>query len=323
MLLESEETPVIKSIDIDRVQKMSVQRFWLHITSDGIGTPVYIPLIIIRGRSDGTIVGVTAVVHGNELNGISVVQNLINQIDPATLDGVLICLPVTNVPAFLQKQRYFPDGVDLNRIMPGNQLGNESEVYAYRLISRVINEFDILIDLHTASFGHINSYYVRANMTFPEIAQMAWLLNPQIIVHKESQGTLRYAAESLGIHALTVEIGDPNRFQKQVISSALDGIKNILVDRGMLAGEISEPSEPIVECESSFWLYTDRGGLLEVFPKLAETVEKGEPIARITNIFGDTLKTYKAPGSGIVIGKSSHPVNPTGGRILHLGIPTT
>ncbi|MEM9777195.1 MAG: succinylglutamate desuccinylase/aspartoacylase family protein [Chloroflexota bacterium] len=204
-----DEIPVIKYIDVESVSPCSVQRFWLHLTSDGIGTPQYIPVIIVRGKSDKHLVGVTAAVHGNELNGIPVIQRLISQIDPTQLDGVLVCIPVTNVPAFLRKQRDFLDGKDLNRIMPGNQLGNESDIYAYRLISRVINELDYLIDLHTASFGNINSFYVRANMSLPDVAQMAWMLNPQIIVHKESEGTLRYAAEDLGIHAVTVEIGDP------------------------------------------------------------------------------------------------------------------
>ena len=160
-----DDIPVIKALDIEAVPPASVQRYWLHLTSDGIGTPQYIPVVIVRGKSDKHVVGITAAVHGNELNGIPVIQRLINQIDPSKLDGVLVCIPVTNVPAFLRKQRDFLDGKDLNRIMPGDRLGNESDIYAYRLISRVINELDYLIDLHTASFGNINSFYVRANMS--------------------------------------------------------------------------------------------------------------------------------------------------------------
>lgn len=321
MFKNIDNIPVIKSIDIESVPQQTIQRFWLHLTSDGIGTPLYIPVVVIRGKTDQHVVGVTAVMHGNELNGISVVQNLIKKIDPKQLNGTIICIPVSNVPAFLRRQRDFPDGVDLNRIMPGNQLGNESDVYAYRLISRVINEFDYLIDLHTASFGNINSFYVRANMKIPEVAHIAWLQNSQIIVHKESFGTLRHAAERLGIHAITVEIGDPNRFQKQIISDALDGILNTLICLNMLDGAIHYPEDQPIECEKSFWLHTDRGGLLEVYPRLTDFVEQGDVIARVTNIFGDVLETYTAPESGIVIGKNNHPVNPTGGRILHLGIP--
>lgn len=321
MFVDLDDIPVIKRIDIDLVPKETIQRYWLHLTSDGIGTPQYIPVIIIRGINDKHVVGVTAVMHGNELNGISVVQKLVNRIDPLKLEGVLVCIPVSNVPAFLRKQRDFSDGVDLNRIMPGSEWGNESDIYAYRLISRVINEFDYLIDLHTASFGNINSFYVRANMNIPEVARMAWWQNPQIIVHKESVGTLRYAAENLGIHTITVEIGDPNRFQKEVISNALDGILNTLIHLDMIEGEFEQIELKPVECDKSYWLHTDRGGLLDVYPKLADYVKPGEVIAKVSNIFGDVLETYTAPESGIVIGKNMYPVNPTGGRILHLGIP--
>ncbi|MFT5193084.1 MAG: putative deacylase [Cellvibrionaceae bacterium] len=322
-MLSFDDIPVINSIKVEDVEKMTTQRFWLHLTSDGIGAPLYVPVIIIWGKSDKKIVGVTAVMHGNELNGISVVQKLIHMIDPTKLDGVLICVPVSNVPAFLRRQRQFPDGRDLNRIMPGKQAGNESDIYAYRLISSLINEFDYLIDLHTVSFGNVNSFYVRANMNIEQVAHMAWLQNPQIIVHKESPGTLRHAAENLGIHAITVEIGDPNRFQEQVVTSALDGIINMLVCFNMLEGDIQESEDLIIECDNSYWLHTDRRGLLEVYPKLTDYVQKGDLVASVNNIFGDTLANYYAPETGIVIGKNTHPVNQTGGRILHLGISTS
>ncbi len=316
-----DEIPVIKAIDIESIPPASVQRYWLYLTSDGIGTPQYIPVIIVRGINDKHLVGITAAIHGNELNGIPVIQRLIGKIDPTKLEGVLICIPVTNVPAFLRKQRDFLDGKDLNRIMPGNQLGNESDIYAYRLISRVINELDYLIDLHTASFGNINSFYVRANMNLPDVAQMACMLNPQIIVHKKSEGTLRYAAEDLGIHAVTVEIGDPNRFQESMISNALEGILNTLKGLGMIKGKVKAATQPPVECDGSYWLHTNQGGLVDVYPELADFVEQGEVVARVYNVFGDVLETYQAPESGIVIGKNTYPVNQTGGRILHLGIP--
>ena len=115
MFVDFDNVPVIKTIDVQDVPKQTKQRYWLHITSDGIGTPLYIPIIIIRGKSDHHIVGITAVMHGNELNGIPVVQKLVKNIDPKKLNGTIICIPVSNVPAFLRQQRDFSNGVDLNR----------------------------------------------------------------------------------------------------------------------------------------------------------------------------------------------------------------
>ncbi|MFK7805307.1 MAG: succinylglutamate desuccinylase/aspartoacylase family protein [Anaerolineae bacterium] len=315
-----DDIPIINSIDIESQEPMTTQRFWLHLTSDGIGAPIYIPVIIIRGKSDKNIVGVTAVVHGNELNGISIIQKLVQNIDPQKFDGVLVCVPVSNVPSFLQRERLFPDGSDLNQIMPGGRQGDESNVYAYRFVSRLINELDYLIDLHTASFGNENSFFVNANMEIAEVSHMAWLQNPQFIVDRKSSGSLRQAAEDLGVHAITVEVGDPHRFQNQAITTGFEGIINMLVCFNMLEGEVQEADETIVECSRAYWLHTDRGGLLEVYPQLAEQVEEGQPIAKVSNIFGDIIKEYIAPEKGVVIGRNTHPVNRSGGRILHLGI---
>jgi len=46
-------------------------------------------------------------------------------------------------------------------------------------------------------------------------------------------------------------------------------------------------------------------------------------VARVRDIFGDLIEEYRAPEDGIVIGRSTHPVNQTGSRILHLGIEGT
>ena len=80
-------------------------------------------------------------------------------------------------------------------------------------------------------------------------------------------------------------------------------------------------NRPAVECSHSYWIYTDRGGFLTVLPELTETISANQPIGRIRDVFGELLYEYCAPERGIVIGKSTNPVNETGGRILHLGIP--
>ena len=66
---------------------------------------------------------------------------------------------------------------DLNRIFPGRYDGDESEVYSYRIMNSIVSTFGYHIDLHTASFGRINSYYVRADMSNPTTQRMAQLQN--------------------------------------------------------------------------------------------------------------------------------------------------
>jgi predicted deacylase len=68
-------------------------------------------------------------------------------------------------------------------------------------------------------------------------------------------------------------------------------------------------------------MYTDHGGLLEVYPDMAGRVLAGDVVARLHNIFGDVVEEHRAPHDGIVIGKSVNPVGGAGARILHLGVP--
>lgn len=80
-------------------------------------------------------------------------------------------------------QRNFHDGQDLNRLFPGNPNGNCGQVYAYNIVNSIICKFNYHIDLHTASFGRVNSLYVRADMNNRITHSMALLQEPQIIVH--------------------------------------------------------------------------------------------------------------------------------------------
>lgn len=311
----------IQQLDISQTPIGTIGYYWLDIISDGFGQPISIPIMVARGDTDGPILGLTAAVHGNELNGIPVIQRLFSEIDPQELRGTIVGIPVVNEPSYIRKKRRFNDGRDLNHIMPGRADGNISQVYAYRFVNRVINRFDYLLDLHTASHGRINSYYVRADMDLPKVNRLAMLQNADIIVHNPpSDGTLRGAADELGIPAITLEVGNPNTFQKRLIRSGMDGIHNVLCDLNMIDDEIIAPEKESVICHSSKWLYTDNGGLLTVSADLRQTLSAGEHIASLRDIFGRKIKEYTAPQDGIVIGKSTSPVNQTGGRILHLGL---
>ncbi len=321
MIFSKDNIEVVSEFSVGNIAKGELNYYWLKIVSDGFGNPISIPLIVAKGVMDGPTLGLTAAVHGNELNGIPVIQRLFNEIDVRELRGTIIGVPVVNVPSFMRKKRRFNDGVDLNHIMPGKANGNVSEIYAYRFVDKLVKQFNYLIDLHTASFGRINSYYIRADMDQPATKELAMLQNADIIVHNPpSDGTLRGAADELGIPAITLEVGNPSIFQKRLIRSGVEGIHNVLCHLQMIDDEIEIGDKDTVICDKSLWLYTDRGGLLTIHADLLDKLKKSQKIATIRNIFGHEVSEYFSPENGIVIGKSVSPVNQSGGRILHLGI---
>lgn len=313
---------VVTRLDPEALPVGELTRLEIELIHDGMGTPMRLPVLAVRGARGGPVLGLTAAIHGNEVNGIPIIHRLLHQVDPGRLRGTLIGAPVLNLPGFLMRQRGFNDGRDLNHLFPGREPGYASEVYVARLLERLIAPMEILIDLHTASFGRVNSLYIRADMSEPRTAQMARLLMPQIIVHNPpADGTLRGAVQARGVPAITLEIGNPHRFQSEYIGHTVAGLRAVLSALGMLPRRSRAPGEPAVLCERSYWLHTHRGGLLEVHPQVTDRVAAGDRIATLYNIYGDVVAEYPAPESGVVIGHAVDPVAQTGARILHLGIP--
>jgi predicted deacylase len=321
MLAANPDVPTILSLEEIDQPPATVRRYWLRIISDGLGEAVRIPILVAKGSENGPVLGITAAVHGDELNGIRVIQRLFADLDVSELRGTVIGVLVVNVPAFLRQTRVYTDGFDLNHVMPGRSDGRASEVYAFRLVDRIVRHFDYLLDLHTASRGRVNSYYMRADMSQEATRQLALLQNPQLIVHNPpSDGTLRGAADALDIPAVTLEVGNPGVYQKKLIRSGMEGVHNVLSYLNMTSDEVIAPASPPIICKRSYWIYTHTGGLLTVEVDLLQSLKAGNLIATQRDVFGSLKEQYLAPEDGVVIGKSTMPVNRSGGRILHLGI---
>lgn len=314
--------PFVESIDLASVPLGQTQRFRVVMGEDAEGIPLAVPAIVRRAHRDGPVVGITAAIHGNEVNGIRVLHRLMDRCPvERLLQGTIVGVPVINIPGFKRNAREFHDGADLNRSMPGRHDGTGAQQYAHCFLERVCHVFDYHIDLHTASFGRVNTLYARVNLTDPVTTRIARLMYPDIIVHSPgSDGTLRGALAERGVHSVTLEIGDPLALQYALIRQSRLGIQEVLEHLEMIP-DLEDPRKRApIECKRSYWLYADVGGILDVFPELGQTFDEGECVARVTDIWGDTQREYFAPEAGIVVGKSTNPVARPGARILHLGV---
>lgn len=316
-------TRFVKSLDLDSCSVGEITNLKVETVGDALAADIHVPVIVARGAEDGPVFGISAAVHGNELNGIPAIHRLLQEIELHELRGTIMAVPVVNVPGYLRNQRVFNDGNDLNRIFPGKEGGTNSQVFTHRLLERIFDHMDFLVDLHTASFGRVNSLYVRGDLHHPVSTRMARAFGPQILLHNRgAEGTLRDAMMDLGKPAITIEIGNPQRIQDDLVWWSVGGIRRILdaLDIYDNDGQHPRPEKDPIVCGRSYWTYTDRGGVLEVFPKLTDRLKAGERIATVRDIFGNVIREYFAPEAGIVIGYSTNPVNQTGSRIVHLGV---
>ncbi|HPF15746.1 MAG: succinylglutamate desuccinylase/aspartoacylase family protein [Planctomycetes bacterium] len=298
------------------------QNLQLPVYENALGHPVLSPFVVVRGAQPGPVLGICAATHGDELNGINIIHRLLDSVDAEHLHGTLLCCPVVNVPAFEAGQRRFPeDDRDLNTCFPGRVNGTPSQQYARSFLERFLKSIDYLVDIHTASEGRLNSLYVRADWYSPAARDMARLLQPQIILHGRSgDKTLRSAARALGVPAVTLEAGNPSVFQGKMALEGEAGIRRVMAALGMIENDHSPVStrEPVL-CDTSQWLRTIAGGILEQTFELCEVVQKGQVLARLKNAFGEYTAEYKSPSDGIVIGMSRTPLAVPGTRYCHLG----
>ncbi|MCB1740395.1 MAG: succinylglutamate desuccinylase/aspartoacylase family protein [Gammaproteobacteria bacterium] len=314
---------VVERLRVSDFEAGRTHRAWLAVCHDALGLDIKVPLMVLRAPRPGPIFAVTAAVHGNEVNGIPVIHELFRRAARRMRRGTLVGVPVVAVEAFMAYRRTMEEGFDLNRSMPGRADGHVAEQFGHALWTRLIEPLDYLVDLHTASLGRINSLYVRADMSDAVTRRMALLQAPQIVVHSDGGGgTFRGAARNARVAAITVEIGNPMCMQPELIERAIDGVWRNLVDLGLVDAD-PDPgrADPPALCVRGYWLFARHGGLLELLVGAADPVQAGQPIARVTDIFGAPVATYDAPHAGVVIGHASNPICRPGARVLHIGVP--
>ena len=137
------------------------------------GVSVRLPVMVCRGKEDGPVVGITAAVHGDEINGTGAVRRIVQESPFELKRGSLILVPVVNIMGFERYSRYTPDRRDLNRMFPGSSKGSVTSRLASLIFDEVVNRCDYLIDLHTAAVRRTNFPNVRADLDNPEYERLA------------------------------------------------------------------------------------------------------------------------------------------------------
>lgn len=281
-------------------------------------TPMKIPLIVVNGKDPGPTLLVNAAIHGDELNGVEVVRELIFEVDHSAMRGCLVCVPVVNVSGFLNSTRYLPDRRDLNRAFPGNPKGNMAERIAYEFIEQVVRKCDYVLDFHTAAEGRDNMPHTRADMEKPEVRRIARAFGSRVIINNEgSRSTLRYSSIKAGIPAITIEMGEAHHFQFDYIKEGLAGVLNVMVELKMIDGTVlSPPFRTIVR--QTEWLRAAHGGILLMKTKPETLAYEGDLLATVTSPFGTAVDRVVAPFTGIVVGVTTEPLAEPGSPICHI-----
>lgn len=286
------------------------------------GLPVDSPVLVVNGRLAGPTLCLTAAVHGDELNGIEMVRRVMHDLNPQKVAGAVVGVPIVNLQGFRSGSRYLPDRRDLNRYFPGNPRGSAASRIAYSFFTDVVLHCDALIDLHTGSFERSNLPQLRADLRDPDVLTLTQGFGATVILHSTpAEGTLRYAATSAGIPAVTLEAGGPSQLELEEVKHGVKGIETLLATLDMVRkSRFWGDAEPVYYRSS--WVRANRGGILLANVSLGSTVREGDLLGTITDPISNASAQLRSPFSGRIIGMARNQVVMPGFAAFHVGIQT-
>jgi len=284
-------------------------------------TAVFLPVHVVHGRRPGPRLFLTAAVHGDEINGIAIIRRLLESASIRNLRGTLIAVPVVNVYGFVRHSRYLPDRRDLNRSFPGSEGGSMAGRLAAALMTEVVADSDIGIDLHTGAAHRENLPQIRAQLDEPGVLELAQAFGAPVMLNAELRdGSLRGEAAAIGVPVLVYEAGEALRFDELSIRAGVRGAFGVMRHIGMIrdgSRRHRQDTESVV-ARSSGWARAHRSGMLRFLKPLGARVEKGERLALIADPFGDGEDPVPSPAKGIVIGRVNLPLVTEGEALFHI-----
>lgn len=284
------------------------------------------PIEVIAGEEDGPVLAVTGTIHGDELNGIEIIRQLLPLLSPYSLAGTLIAIPIVNVPAFMTQSRYLPDRRDLNRSFPGKKSGSQASRIAHTVMEQVIKHCTHLIDIHSASAHRSNAPQVRASLNKPAAAAFAKAFGAPFIIHSaERDGSLRWAASNIGLTSIVYEAGDAGRFDRDAIDTGLWGLLGAMDHLEMISAKDMHirrvkraKADAFKTYESTKWIRATKGGLFRAQVEPGQSVHQEQFLGFIADAFGEGMSVIKAPRAGSIIGITRNPVVGHGDALIHL-----
>jgi hypothetical protein len=293
----------------------------LKISESYSGTPIDLPLRVIRGPKPGPALFVTGAIHGDELNGIGVVRELIVS-PPELRAGTLVLVPVVNVLGFERHSRYMPDRRDLNRAFPGSATGSLSSRMAHAIFSEIVQRCQYGIDLHSAATHRTNLPNIRADMSDVQIQRIAIAFGCEVIVNSEGpEASMRRTALSTGCATIILEAGEIWKIEPTIVEVGVTGVRNVLIELSMLDGEQVRPEYQAI-VDRLLWVRAAEGGLLQFHVAPGDVVEMGQPVATITGLLGEIRRVQNSPISGIVLGMTTLPTVKPGDPICNVAVLT-
>ncbi len=291
-----------------------------------------IPITIINGVKPGPTLVITAGVHGCEYPGMRASQIIARDVKPSDLTGAVIIVHNVNTPGFVFETAFFNpvDGVNLNRIWPGNLdpgafygAGSISHHIANTVYEKVQKKATHYIDLHGGDLPedvpHFSACVLTGDDEVDDVtrAMLKYSLAKYIRAGSGSPGHTTSTLASLKTPNVLHEAGRAGLLEADNTKKHVDAILNVMKYLEMIDGTPVEPSEQIT-MGSGTGVRASRGGFFESLVEAGDIVSEGDTIGFIYTVFGDILEEIIAPVSGVILIVNFRSAKYTGERLFSI-----
>jgi len=277
-------------------------------------------IIVERAKLDGPTILLMGGVHGDEVNGVAIVRDIIRKKYNIPKRGTIICIPVFNVFGYLFLSRYFPDGRDLNRMFPGSPTGALASQFAYKFTKEIAPMVDYVIDFHTGGSKRDNFPNVRCVLTEEKAFNLAKAFGAPFIVNSNYIAkSVRSIIHKMGNTILLFEGGKSIVLDESAINCGVEGALNVMKYLGIREGALNLINKPVI-IKKSKWLRAPFSGMLRLRVANGSWVTKKSVLAEITDPYGEFQKKVIAPFDCYIFGLNTTSVVNKGDALFHISV---
>lgn len=285
---------------------------------------ISIPIGIVNGKKKGPTVCVIAGEHAMEYAGIDAAIRVFNDTDPDDLAGALIVVPVVNTPAFEARTPYLCPIDNVNVARAGKIGGTIGHVIARTLVEKVVSHADYLLNLHGGDHPELLYPFTICEFSGDESIDAETKKLGQIFgtkyITQHDYKTRISDRPAIGVPHIIGEAGSLGMFDESDIEVHTTGVTNVMKYLKMIEGEPKiEPDQKIIR--DTIRIGAKRGGLFYPYFKAGEKVKKGDLIAEIRNVWGETKEKIIAPEDAIITYMFWRHVVNTGDPLIIMGKP--
>lgn len=296
------------------------------------------PVMVTNGVEDGPIVYLGAGIHGDEYNGIAVIQEVMRRLDPTTMSGAVIGIPIQNPIAHRSRGRLTlivqTDETNMHRVWPGNRdTGDAAQRMAGILFSEITQSgASVAVDYHTGATGQLcapHTFVPSGDGDTLAVADRANELADYFnlgVVMRAIGGAysnplwMQHSLTVAGVAALGLELGQGRVFQPDFIEMGVEGTLNMLRHAGVVHDvEVTAPRAQRRLIDER-WVRANRGGFVTTLIPWGSDISEGDVLGITVDPFGDVVEELISPASGLLMNQRQEPAISTGERLCRVGI---